>query len=626
MPTDTMSGGKLPMALILRLAAKDLKHEWILSLCLVMAVAAVLGPILILLGLKFGSIQILRNRLVDDPRNREIRPMISTRFEHTWFSKISGRKDVAFIVPMTRQISTSISACVREKDSGTCRAEIELDLLPTAGGDPLLLDNGSDVPDPGGCVLTSRAAEEAQAKQGDTLEVTVKRIMDGAYQKVQLQLIVKGILDERAGSTRSLFVNLPVLEAVESYKDGGAVPEYGWPGRTLHAYAQYDGLVLWVSEPLSQLNQVMLKNNTGFSHLESLNAEQLQEKTGFRINRHGTINLLSTLKKAAGEESVEIIRNRLRGKTFRLIPWVKPMEAIATDSTGQQLHISLISLGYDQAIARELDITPIPPWPELQQDIQSSWLHGMTTADGQPQGSARLEVQRGENTMTLPLQITGHLEPGGQLYIPFQLGSILRLLEDRQVEYDTERGIFVLNRQGYAGFRLYAATIDEVEGLRRHFEEAGLPVATQADRIRDVQELNRYLTLIFWVIAIAAAAGGIATLAASLYASVERKRRDIGVLRLLGLSRLLLFRFPIYQGMLLSLGGLLVAFTFFFSLATLINSLFGVMMRQGEHLCTLAWQHLAWIALTIFVIAILAATGAAWRVTRLEPVEALRDE
>jgi len=170
------------------------------------------------------------------------------------------------------------------------------------------------------------------------------------------------------------------------------------------------------------------------------------------------------------------------------------------------------------------------------------------------------------------------------------------------------------------------AVDDEVDGLRRHFEEAGLPVATQADRIRDVQELNRYLTLIFWVIAIAAAAGGIATLAASLYASVERKRRDIGVLRLLGLSRLLLFRFPIYQGMLLSLGGLLVAFTFFFSLAGLINSLFGVMMRQGEHLCTLAWQHLAWIALTIFVIAILAATGAAWRVTRLEPVEALRDE
>jgi putative ABC transport system permease protein len=69
-----------------------------------------------------------------------------------------------------------------------------------------------------------------------------------------------------------------------------------------------------------------------------------------------------------------------------------------------------------------------------------------------------------------------------------------------------------------------------------------------------------------------------------------------------------------------------VALCFFFGLATLINRLFAAMIRENEYLCMLSWHHIASITLIIMVIAIFSATGAAWRVTRLEPVEALRDE
>jgi len=57
------------------LAVADLKHEWILSLCLIIAIAAVIAPLLLMMGLKYGTIETLRERLVEDPAYREIRPL-----------------------------------------------------------------------------------------------------------------------------------------------------------------------------------------------------------------------------------------------------------------------------------------------------------------------------------------------------------------------------------------------------------------------------------------------------------------------------------------------------------------------------------------------------------------------
>ena len=58
--------------------------------------------------------------------------------------------------------------------------------------------------------------------------------------------------------------------------------------------------------------------------------------------------------------------------------------------------------------------------------------------------------------------------------------------------------------------------------------------------------------------------GGAMALLASLYAAVERKRRDLGVLRLLGLSRRTLCRYPMYQSLMICVGGFIVALLFFY--------------------------------------------------------------
>lgn len=59
----------------LRLAVADYCHERLLSLCAVLTLAAVLTPLLILYGVKFGVVQTLTDRLRNEPRTLEISPV-----------------------------------------------------------------------------------------------------------------------------------------------------------------------------------------------------------------------------------------------------------------------------------------------------------------------------------------------------------------------------------------------------------------------------------------------------------------------------------------------------------------------------------------------------------------------
>ena len=243
----------------------------------------------------------------------------------------------------------------------------------------------------------------------------------------------------------------------------------------------------------------------------------------------------------------------------------------------------------------------------------------------------KLRLREQDRDLSFPLKVAGLLEDSGgragrRAYVPAELAGLLNLFKERDFSFEPAENRFVLERRGYSGFRLYAAAIDQVADLRRDLEKEGIPVHTEAERIADVTELDTYLTLIFWLIAAVGLGGGAASLVASLYASVERKRRDLSILRLIGLSGAALFRFPVYQSLMIAGGGYAVAVGFFLSLAWLINTLFQTHLRAGESLCRLSWVHLAAALGGTLATAGAASLIAAWRTTRIDPAEALRDE
>ena len=126
--------------------------------------------------------------------------------------------------------------------------------------------------------------------------------------------------------------------------------------------------------------------------------------------------------------------------------------------------------------------------------------------------------------------------------------------------------------------------------------------------------------------AVVGISGGIAALIASLYAAVERKRQPLGVMRLLGFSPRDMFRFPVYQGLVVALLSLGAAYAGYFSLASVINRVFAADLALGQRICHLPPAHLGAAVLATLFMAWVSTLFAAWKSTRIDPAEALRYE
>ncbi|MCD7983258.1 MAG: ABC transporter permease, partial [Desulfovibrio sp.] len=183
------------------LALKDYAHEGLLSACAVLGLAAVLTPLLVLYGVKFGVVQTLTDRLREDPRNLEISPVTSGRYTGEYLARLAAHPDVSFVLPRTRSIAATMDL---SRGEGTARKTLVASLEPTAPGDPLLAryhatvpampapdmadkangadENGSPPLAPIGVTLSATAAEKLGARRGDSLLGRVERRYQGRVQ------------------------------------------------------------------------------------------------------------------------------------------------------------------------------------------------------------------------------------------------------------------------------------------------------------------------------------------------------------------------------------------------------------------------------------------------------------
>ncbi len=600
--------------MILRLAIKDLVHDWLLSTCLILAIASIIAPLLILFGLKAGTIRTMRDRLVQDPKNREIRPLSSHSFPRDWFTAIRREHpEIAFVIPMTRQISTTVSGV------GPGGIKDQLSLLATDDRDPLLLDNGSLIPADKECVLTAAAARALQVGRGDTITLTATRIIGGRREKGSFKVRVVGILDARASGLKASFVRLKVLEAVEDFKDGRAVPAYGWKGSLPVAYPVYDGVLVSVPTPLSRLEQIMLINNTGFSSIRDVPEQQAPKLLALPLLPGRKVYLVSVKKHPVDEESVNAVRHRLRGRGAVVLPWIRSLTAELETDQGKgvgPIRIHALDNEADRITTRAL----------ARLFGLGSDLIMAGAGDRAEIRKLTLRVRVGQRSLSMPVRVVGTPRPDSDAWVPAALAGRINLLQLREVTWEPADGRLLISRRGYAGFRMYADSIDQVAALRDSLEQQGITVRTREERIAEVRRLDRYLSLIFWLIATVGVIGGVAALTASLYASVERKKKELNILRLLGFLKRQLVLFPVFQGVILAGGGLGLAGLVFWQVARLINHLFSAHLQARESLCTLEPVHLLYLVIGLFACSVVSATLAALQAVRLDPAEALRDE
>lgn len=176
----------------------------------------------------------------------------------------------------------------------------------------------------------------------------------------------------------------------------------------------------------------------------------------------------------------------------------------------------------------------------------------------------------------------------------------------------------------YAGLRVYAATIDDTETVREYLLRRGIETESRIEEIRLVQRLDRGLSILLAVLAAVTMVGLTLSLAAAQWGWVERKRRDLSYLRLIGLNTASLAAIPLFQAVLTVVSGTLIAALLAVFASQLINQLFAGQLAAVSNLSLLSIWHVAIVAGLALASGVAAALLAAFNAQRVTPIEALR--
>ncbi|MDC0725797.1 ABC transporter permease [Phytobacter diazotrophicus] len=216
--SSAASNPRPSVRLLAQMAFYDLLHDRKVALCIIFSLIAVITPLLLLFGLKNGVVGQLRHDLLNDPRTREIRMTGNGNYDLAWLTQLSQRPEVGFSIPLTRSLNTQADL-VRDGQHFSAGAEV----IPTGKGDPLLagtaaLQNDDDV------VLSASAARRLEVHSGDTFRLLVTRKLNGVDQRLMKSVTVVGVLDDAKFTRPGAFISLPMLVALEDYRDGFQVP------------------------------------------------------------------------------------------------------------------------------------------------------------------------------------------------------------------------------------------------------------------------------------------------------------------------------------------------------------------------------------------------------------------
>lgn len=206
------------------LAWRDFLYERNLSFCAMLAFTAALVPCLLLGGLRYGVMETLSKRLLDNPNVLSINPYSNVRYTQKILEELAAQPAVDFLIPRTRMLAANV---ILASSGGNVH---DGDLIPSDDRDPVLQRYGIKLPDHGVVLTQNLARLLPDVNIGDAVEVRVSRRHDGRFEQVAYQAKIAGILPDAADWKNNLYAPLAFVEAVERYRDGFAVPELGWPG------------------------------------------------------------------------------------------------------------------------------------------------------------------------------------------------------------------------------------------------------------------------------------------------------------------------------------------------------------------------------------------------------------
>ena len=207
------------------LGLKSIRYEWIAMTLTSAALAAVLGPLLLLYGFKFGIIQALLAELDANPSTRQIviqgehNPLDADQIDA--MRKVPG---IAFLEPTSRTLAAR--AFLQKSGDG---AGLSVQIEPTGAGDPIL--PRTVAPRANDTVLSFAAAADLGLSAGDEVRLSKQRSGDKGEETFAIRLRVLHVAARGAVTGKTAYILPAMVEALEQFADGYAVPDQGLAGR-----------------------------------------------------------------------------------------------------------------------------------------------------------------------------------------------------------------------------------------------------------------------------------------------------------------------------------------------------------------------------------------------------------
>jgi putative ABC transport system permease protein len=182
-----------------------------------------------------------------------------------------------------------------------------------------------------------------------------------------------------------------------------------------------------------------------------------------------------------------------------------------------------------------------------------------------------------------------------------------------------------LKARAYASARLYARDLDQVEALAAAVEATGVSVRMRSQQIAVVRTLDRGLNWVAGIIVALGMVGVACSIAVSQWLGVERRRREISVLRLIGLTRANALVMLVAEALVVAAGAFILACLVFLVLAPLADRLIAAAGIIDGPICRLEPAQFLLLFLVTAVAGGLGALIGGARALSIEPAECLRE-
>lgn len=316
---------------------------------------------------------------------------------------------------------------------------------------------------------------------------------------------------------------------------------------------------------------------------------------------------------------------------------VEGVKAVTPFQLGQAMltkegAVGVVLEGIDEATTssvtpwKEIWVDPPDSFPETKKDW--IWLgQQLATKLGAKKGDKLNLFIPGQNKV-YPLRVTAITKFGiydhDLRYARLDLTELGRLMGGEASKHDLEPPMF----------KVAVADGHTIEGT----QWAILQKLGPAARIRLWSDVNQNLfkavqhqkLSLFAIleIVIALAAMNVVNL---LLMSAQARKRDMAILRAMGLRRSALFSFFVIQGAAVGIVGIIGGIGFGLLACEFIKSFQPSFLSESVYNVTrlpiqIVWTDVAWIAVCAFVICLVFSVVPAFRASRLQPIEALRYE